>query len=117
MGMTMTIRHDNTRPPVIPAQMQPTQKAEPGCWRKPLRKLIAWGVLAWTALIGAGTLYGIASVLLDPGSMRALGSHNSFQAAGAGMGIMLGLVFWGVLWLLVAAPAMVVWLLVGKGKE
>jgi hypothetical protein len=110
----MTIKRDNTRPPVIPAPMPFAQKAEPGCWRAPLRKLIAWGVLAWTALIGAGTFYGIVNTMLDPESMRAIGSSNDFEAAGSAVGIMLGLVFWGVLWLMVVAPAMVAYVLIGK---
>lgn len=116
MGRVMTIKAPPT-PPIIAMYRPPRAPLPPVDWCEPVRAALAWCIAGWTLLIGFCLLYGVWNIMRAEGQHPALTSSNDAAVAGAVMGFIVALLFWGLIWAAAAVPAFIIWVMVGKGKK
>ena len=76
-----------------------------------MKKIAKWVVILWSILSLIGICVGIISVAPQMAEMQ-----NDFELAGGTIGMACGLGIWLVIWLAIAGPALVIYLVSGKNQ-
>jgi hypothetical protein len=73
-----------------------------------MRSIAKWVAIVWSLLCVAGLIESLIRVSQNP-----IGTSKAAQA-GAAIGIVLGMGMWIIIWLVIAEPALVTFLVSGK---
>lgn len=68
-----------------------------------------WVTIIWSVICLIGVIAGLAEVGNNLGEPM-----DEYETAGAGIGLGCGLFVWFVLWVVIAGPAVIIWMVSGK---
>ncbi|MGD0749839.1 MAG: hypothetical protein ABSA23_00350 [Anaerolineales bacterium] len=77
-----------------------------------MKKISKWALIIWSILCLIGICVGLFNLAKSSNAPQ-----NNFESAGQAMGLGCGLGIWFVLWIALAGPALVVYLVSGKKES
>ena len=73
-----------------------------------MKSFAKWLAIIWSIICLIGIFYGIANV------GDSIDSSDEYESAGAAIGLGCGLGIWIIFWLVIAGPAIIIYLVSGK---